>query len=195
MRHHSLSFLFALAMAGFSQITPAAATPTLDGTSLTLNYNYSGFPSTTDTLTVGAGIEVSCTGGGGGNAQVCFFLSAPVQIIDITGLTIHYAYTANPGESGAFSPVPVNGFDFENLNPGGNISGFTLSTTLGGLTESRITFTAHSLVIDMAGVTAGSGGSFDITLHVPEPASVPLFAAALVALLGFRRGTLAFNRG
>lgn len=156
----------------------------LIGDSVTLRYDYSGLPSTVDVLSVGNGVEISCTGGGSGNANVCSMLTAPNQTVDIGDLAITYTYSGTTGSG--FSPVPINSFNFLSLDPGFSIGGVQLSTDIVGLDLSRVSFTGDSISIYMAGLPVASPtSSFTVTLlgrQVPEPASWLLTFLGLAAM-------------
>ena len=149
------------------------------------------FPTTADLradreVTVGAGPEITCNGGGAG-PDVCtgfivasaFDLGANTLTLDITG-----------GHS-SWNPYDFNGYVFSGLAAGGTWTGYTLSTNFGGLDDSRIAFTPDSLAINMQGIAADPGDFFMITLNsmpaVPEPANLALMLAGLGALAGIAR--------
>lgn len=165
-------------------IVCAAAGPAhagLDGKTIGLGYEASGFSSTLDTITVGSGIEVSCPG----SANLCSILTAPTQTLDFSDLSISYRYT---GSGSAFNNLPVNGFRFLNLDlgPGLVIGGVQLATTITGLDMGRVSFTAHSVTMNMSDLAlAGPQSGFDLTLvaaPVPEPASWAMMAGGLLGL-------------
>ena len=155
----------------------------LIGTNVTLNYFLSTL-TTTDVLTVGSGTEVTCTGGGTGNANVCGILSAfDRQTIDIAALSITYAYS---GAGSGFNNLQPNGFDFENLNPGAPITGVSLTTNIPGLDSGRVTFTANSIQVDMHNLSLpGPLDSFTVGISaasaIPEPSGLLLAICGLSA--------------
>jgi hypothetical protein len=159
------------------------------GTNVTVNYIYPGFPATTDTVAVGAGVEISCTGGGSGNANLCTFLSAPNQSLDFDDLSITYVYT---GPGSAFNPGGFNGFEFTNLNPSpAGYSHVSLSTDIAGLDTGDLSaLDAHTVHLNMESSVLRDGNSFTLTfdvLDVPEPGSVLLALGGLTVLLLRRR--------
>ena len=154
------------------------------GKTVTVNYNYSGNPTYTDSVTVGAGIEMTCPGG----FDLCNALSAPTQTVDFGDNTISYAYVSTTGQPSGFDNVLPNMFSFLDLDMGAPITGVTLSTGIAGLDGSRISFTADSVMVDMHGLALGFGGGFTLTLTaVPEPGSLVLFGTALLSIGGLRR--------
>ena len=172
-------------------LTATAAQANLIGTQVTLVYNfdypgYVGPTSTTDVFTAGAGIEAQCTGGGSGNANVCFMLSAPNQSVDFGASTITYTFTST-GLPGGFNPQPVNGFSFQTLDGDGPIGGYTLSTNIAGLDGSRISFTSSSIDLYMGGLALGFAGTFELTLQIPEPTTLGLLTVGMLGLRATRR--------
>jgi hypothetical protein len=166
-----LSFLFLAAA--------LSANAGLIGTNVTLNYTYEG-TSTTDIFAVGPGLEVSCNGGGTGNANVCSILTAPIQAIDIGDNFITYNYL-RVGDPAGFAPG-VNGFDFQALDLDSHIIAVQLSTTIAGLDASRLTFDTHSIQLDMSSLPLGESDSFTLTIVTnPEPSAG--FLAGLGGLL------------
>lgn len=167
----------------------------LIGTNVTLNYLYDG-SSTTDLISVGAGTEVQCSGAGNGNSNICSFLTAPDQFIDFDDFTITYSYLQTTGE-GYFNAVDPNGFEFLDLNPGGDIVDVILTTTMTGLDASRLTFTGNSIHLNMYDLPLGETDMFSLRIVTnPEP-SAGLLAGVGALLLGVpaylrrRRGTAA----
>ena len=161
----------------------------LIGTEVTLNYDLTNPANTIDILPVTAGIELSCPG----SFNVCGLLTLPIQSVDIGDFSIRYSHT---GLSGQFTPGILNGFDFENLNPGFTIGNVVLTTNILGLDASRVSFTGSSVQVNMAGLaladtTAGGENYFDITLTsgVPEPST---WAMMILGFLGV--GFMAYRR-
>ncbi|MEO5924051.1 MAG: hypothetical protein ABIR70_09510 [Bryobacteraceae bacterium] len=143
----------------------------LIGTNVTLDYHYQG-QSTTDTFAVTAGTEVSCFGGGSGNANVCSILQAPNQTLDFGDNTITYTYTRIGSYVASFLPSNPNGFDFLNLNLGQPIQHVLLSSSIQGLDASRLTFTANSIQLNMYDLPLGEHESFTLTIVTnPEPSA------------------------
>lgn len=154
----------------------------LIGTNVTLNYHFDGVNST-DNILVGAGTEVQCTGAGTGNANICSILTAPDQSIDFDDFTITYNYSQNNGV-GYFQAIDPNGFEFLNLNPGGNIVNVILTSTIVGLDASRLTFTNDSIHLNMYDLPLAERDTFSLRIVTnPEP-SAGLLAGVGVVLLG-----------
>jgi hypothetical protein len=180
----------AVLTAGLSGISASHAS--LIGTSVTLNYDYYTPANTVDLLKVGPGPEVSCTGGGGGNANVCSLLNLPSQSVDIGASSIRYSHV---GTGGQFTPSILNGFDFENLNPGFTIGNVILTTNIANLDASRLSFTGSSVKVDMEGLflttTRNSPDFFNLglTSAVPEPSTwaMMILGFAGIGLMAFRQ--------
>jgi hypothetical protein len=184
MRLSPTALLTALAASCLLQTSPAHAG--LLGTTVTLNYNYQTPARTTDSLLITAGVEVTCTGGGSGNAAVCEMLTAANQYIDIGDLTIGYSYAGTL--PGGFNVEEPNGMTFLNLDPGAPITDVSLVTGIGGLDMSRISFTGSSVSIDMHGLSLGLSNSFALTLTAaPEPGTLAILATGIAAMVSVRR--------
>ena len=164
----------ALAVAG-CLMTPTAQAG-LIGDSVQLAYDFTGLPSTLDTFTVGSGVEVTCPG----SANVCSLLTAPTQTVDFADLSITYTYTGN---GSGFNALPENRFRFLSLDPGFAIGTVGLTTNIGGLDASRISFTSNSITVNVSGLgLSGPTSNFQLTLApVPEPAT---WAMLLLGLMG-----------
>ena len=174
-----------LLLASAAALMPVLASAAgLTGSTVDVRYHFENGPQvfhTLDSVVVGAGTELSCPGA----AQICQVLSAPTQALDLGDSSIRYSYTG-PGSS--FNSIPVNGFAFESLFDAGTvITGVALSSNgITGLNLGRVSFSAHSIQVDMAGVGVASPEAFfqlDIqTAPVPEPASAALLLLGLGAL-------------
>ncbi len=184
MRLSHAALLAVIAASCLLPTTPAHAG--LLGTTVTLNYHYLIPARTTDSLLVTAGVEVTCTGGGSGNANVCEMLTAANQYIDIGDFTIGYSYSGS--QPGGFNVDDPNGMTFLNLDPGAPITDVSLVTGISGLDMSRISFTGSSVSIDMHGLSLGFANSFTLTLTAaPEPGTLAILATGIAAMVSFRR--------
>jgi hypothetical protein len=156
------------------------------GTTITLDYDYLIPAATTDTLLVGAGIEVTCTGGGSGNANVCQMLTAPNQFLDVGDLTIAYVYSG--AAPAGFNPTSPNGMTLRDLNPGAPIVDVLIDTGIAGLDDTRVSFTPSSVSVYLGGLGLGTSNYFTLTLvTAPEPWSIGCLAAGLTSLIAIRR--------
>ena len=155
------------------------------GNNVTVDYNYLVPAYTTDVVTVTAGIEITCTGGGTGNANLCSALTAPNQYLDIGDSTISYQYTGST--NGGFNPVTPNGMTFHDLDVAGALVNVALVTDISGLTLSRVSFTDSTLTIELGGLSLGTSGGFTLTLTVPEPGGLGVLATLLGGLGLLRR--------
>ena len=184
MRATGLGFWIGALLGAAALATPAQAG--LLGQTITLEYNYLAPAATTDSILVGAGVEVTCTGGGAGNANVCTMLTAPNQFLDFGDTTIAYSYSGS--ESGGFNPVTPNGMTFANLNLGAPIVDVLIDTAIVGLDDTRVSFTATSVTVQMGGLGLGFSNYFILTpVTAPEPWSLGCLAAGLAALTATRR--------
>lgn len=166
----------------------------LIGTSATVGYHYLG-TTYSDSLLVGAGVEVSCPGA----FAMCTPLSAPTQTVDLGDTFIAYQYVSTNGQPAGFGsgPAQPSYFVFDDLLTGEDIVGFTLTTDISGLGDSRVSISANSVHVDMWGLDVGFGRQFRIDLitapsGLPEPATAALAALALAGLsLGRRQAATA----
>ncbi len=172
-----------------SVLMAASAQAGLDGTQVTVNYNVTGLTGTADVVTVGPGVELTCTGGGTGNGNICSMLTGGIQTVDIGDNSIHYTYT---GSGGGFNPVATNGFDFTGLDAGGTINGYTLTTDIPGLDGSRISFTGSTFDVYMGALVVAPTAFFDVVFDVPEPGGMALVLAGLGGMAAVRRGRKRF---
>jgi hypothetical protein len=163
---------------------PQDASASLLGDTITLNYRL-GDGSTTDSFLVDSNIEVACIGGGGGNANVCGFLTAPVQQIDIDAFSISYAFSGSPT---AFNDVTPNGFEFSSLDLGAPIAEVIVNTDIPGFGSERILFSDNAIEVNMRGLAVPGPTNF-FTLNivpVPVPAGVWLLLSGVNALFALR---------
>jgi len=169
----------ALAVAAMA---PALAANDLTGTSVDVSWLFPDTSTTyaTQNVTVGAGPEIQCAGGGVGAGLCIGFTDAAT--IDLGAQTL--SLTIDSGTA-SWSTGAFNGYEFSNLSAGGAWTGYTLATTFAGLDASRISFTPDAVWVNMQGIAPDAGESFTITLNtapVPEPASPGLLIAGLGAI-------------
>ncbi len=173
----------ALAVCAFAAVavSPAFAANDLTGQSIAVNWDFGATPVSIAerTVTVGAGPEIQCAGGGVGPDLCAFFVDGAT--IDLGANTL--ALSIDSGTS-YWNPAGFNGYEFSNLSSGGPWTGYTLSTTFAGLDASRITFSPDALWVNMQDIHPVAGQSFTITLTsaVPEPGNLALLFAGLGAL-------------
>ena len=162
---------------------PFAANATLIGNSITVDWLYPDAATeyASDTVTVGAGAEISCPGA----YDLCsgFVVGAD---IDIGADTISLLVTSG---NSSWNGTSFNGYRFSDLSVGGAWSSVSLSSNFGGLDASRYSFDGSTLLVNMQGLAANRGDYFEFSLvSVPEPATLSLLGAGLLAFgFGKRR--------
>lgn len=178
----AITAVFSWSAIGVAHAVPGGG---LMGTDVLIRYVYSGESTLESTVTVGASVEMSCTGGGGGNISACGYLTDGKQSVDIDADSFTYRMSS---ASTNFSAVAENGFTFANLGPGYTIGGVTLDTNIATMNSSRISFTGNSVSVYMAGVHVDDGSYFKLTLQpVPEPATAAMLLAGLLAVASAAR--------
>jgi hypothetical protein len=183
MKTSMKSWALALATVAGIALPPGASSAGLIGDAVDLTWY---FPDTstvvgTSNVPVGAGVELSCPAGGPG---VCAGFAAPATI-DLDAYTITIDEPGSPG----YNVGSFNGFVFSSLDlTEGAIAGIALNTNISGLTLGNLSFDAHSVTINLAGLGGGNvGGSdyFTISLTpVPEPEIYVMLAAGL-GMMGY----------
>lgn len=169
-------------------LLPALASAAgLMGTTVDLRYDFDNGSTalhTLDSFVVDGSVEVSCPG----SAQICQVLTSPTQTLDFVGDGIRYDYV---GPGSGFDNIAVNRFNFGLYGGGPAISNVLLTTNIAGLDASRLSFTAHTVLLDMHGLAISNLAYFQLdvqTAPVPEPASVALLLGGLALLATRRRG-------
>ncbi len=163
----------------------------LFGTNVTITWLYpdQNTVSSSQTVLVGPGWEVSCPGGYGG-VGICPGFVDPASM-DIGGTSISL-FTTGCGLGCGFNTTPFNGFEFSGLSADlGTITGVNLFTNYPGLDSSAVTFTSDAVFINMSGISLANDAYFILELNsVPEPGSLLLLGSGLMGLAGTVRRKL-----
>ena len=162
-------------------VSPAIAASDLTGRSIDVNWDFGATPVSiaARTVTVGAGPEIQCAGGGVGPDLCAFFVDGATIDVGANSLSL----SIDSGTA-SWTSAGFNGYEFSNLSSGGPWTGYSLSTTFAGLDASRVTFTPDAVWVNLQGIAPIAGESFTITLSsaVPEPSELALLLAGLGAV-------------
>jgi hypothetical protein len=132
-----------------------------------------------------SGYQLTCPGQDIGSGVCLNFRQQTTISIGVASISIHEGGGSGFGIAGP--GVNFNGLDFSGLNfgPGYQLSGFTLTTDLPGLTASDVSFTGSSIEYNAIG-TSFYNAPYTITLDLatsstaPEPATLGLLGLALI---------------
>ncbi len=164
-----------------------AAQASLIGTQATVKYMFPdlGTVYSQDTVTIGAGSEITCPG---------VFNLCGVQVtfdVDFVADSV----TVRIGEDDIVT-ADFNGFLFDNLDFGPNtvLAGVSLDTNIVGLTDAQVAFGDDFVSINWAGLSS-TGNSFfalnfttrDVVVQTPAPGILALFGLTLAGLGLVRR--------
>jgi len=182
---NSLSVVL-LAVAVMS-LAPAAHAGLIGSTGITWYFPDTSTSIATDTIAVGS--SLNCPGA----SPICSGFGGNTVSFSVASTSISYNF---PGV-GNYATGSFNGFDFTGLTfaDAGSLLGFGLVTNMTGLTAADVSFTAHSIEINLQGLSAT--GTFTLNLSeaasVPEPGFLAPVGAVLAGLAVFirrRRSTL-----
>lgn len=180
--------LLALPFAALSLLplaSPAAAA-TLTGDSVTASYIFPSLPNSirAGTFVVGAGVEATCP-----NSPLLCNVILGTSSLDFGSDTISFAHLSPV--TGTYTAAAFNGWLFSSLDFGTGITGVTLSSFgISGLDNSRVSFTANTISVNLSNLTYARSYGWSLTMQtttVPLPASGILLLAALGGMTFLRR--------
>ncbi len=103
------------------------------------------------------------------------------QTLDIGGAYIEFISSFTTAFAGPDAIFEFTDLDWVGVS--GEIVGFSLNTNFANVTSAGVSFTADSIRIDIGNSGSGSTWRLDLeTIHIPEPASLALFAFGLAGL-------------
>lgn len=153
------------------------------------------YPNTSTTYasdTIGVGSSLACPPA----SPICAGYSevGGSQTFSVGSSAISYtAYGSSSGSTPAnYSPGAFNGFDFTGLTlTSGSLTGYSLTTNIGGLSNSDVTFGSSFIEINLAALPVNGYFTLDLNPNsettVPEPSSLVLLGTGLLSLVGFMR--------
>jgi hypothetical protein len=169
---------------GFSLLTlgSAASAADLTGVSILAQWLYPNASSVIASQTVidGPGVEIACPGIGSFCSEW-----GPTQVSYDFGPD--YVSFIAPNGTGHASAV-FNGYTFSGLAAGGAWTSATLTTNIGSLDASRLTFDGNTAKLNVQGLSVPASGQWRITLTsaVPENSSMSLLLGGLPLIFMLR---------
>ncbi|MBC7926448.1 MAG: hypothetical protein H7039_12395 [Bryobacteraceae bacterium] len=159
-------------------VVPAAAVAGLIGDTVSIASRLGGDLRTDLVVAVSPGAEIQCPF----SFNICGALTSGTQTIDVEDFSIQYRYLG-PGAN--FFRVVPNLLEFTSLDLPGGINSVFLTTSISGLTASRISFGPGSVFVDMNSLAVSDQDFFrlDLTSAVPEPVPAAFVGLGLSALM------------
>jgi len=172
---HRAAILLALAVA------PVSAGATLIGDTVTVRFGTdsgAGFSELSSVdIVVAAGTSDATMVGGSGSFPHIFDAEAS-------------SFTLTQASTGWGEPFVFNGYVVDSLDwvgmPGGFIGDISFTTNVAGLTDDRVTFTDHAVLIDFQGLSVNNGFITVELTAIPEPSTALLLGAGVLVLAAAR---------
>ena len=153
-----------------------------DGTALTIDWVYPNASTvySTASKTVGAGIEVNCPGGGGGDTPtLCGSINGGPVTMDVSATSIAISTSSN-----SWAGAQFNGFRFTFPAASPAITGATLVTNDPAFAASNVQFTDNTVAINLQGRNGVYTYTLNLTFAAPPAVPVPTASTLALALMG-----------
>ena len=153
-----------------------------DGTPFTIDWLYPDASTVLSTAskTVGAGIEVNCSGSGGGDTPtLCGPINGGPVTMDVSATSIAISISSN-----GWAPTSFNGFRFTFPAASPAIAGVTLVTNDPGFAASNVQFTDHTVAINLQGRNGIYTYTLNLTFAAPPAVAVPTASGLTLVFMG-----------
>ena len=153
-----------------------------DGTPFTIDWLYPDASTVLSTAskTVGAGIEVNCSGSGGGDTPtLCGPINGGPVTMDVSATSIAISISSN-----GWAPTSFNGFRFTFPAASPAIAGVTLVTNDPGFAASNVQFTDHTVAINLQGRNGIYTYALNLTFAAPPAVAVTTTSGLTLVFMG-----------